>query len=114
MKKIIFPLLVTLITSCSLSDTENDPDLYHHVSGTIVSMNDESGITNDKYHKPVFCCYALVRDSTDTTLYVELSSYHYPGTNFDPLIDRVWYYNHHVGDKVSFDYINKKRYFHIK
>jgi hypothetical protein len=101
--------MVAMIGIIVISGYDRADRFYHNKKGKIVSMNGDNSLTKDKFHKPVSCANVLIQDLEDTTLFVELSSCDYTG-----LINKEWYYNHHVGDIVSFKDIHKEIYFHIK
>jgi hypothetical protein len=110
MKRIMI-LLACICTGCNRANIYKN-DVYIDRPGKIVSINyDRTARSQDKFNNPVQCGMALIQDGVDTTLYAELST-----CDEGPyaIIDKAWYYTHHVGDKVFFKYIRKNRYFTMK
>lgn len=86
-------------------------NLYWNVTCTIVEYSSESKLSDDKFHKPQLCKAWLVRLTSDTTKYAELSqcSYH----NRINLSDSV-FFQKKIGDTLHFEIINKSRFFTLK
>ncbi len=88
---------------------------FYNKNGTIVSMDagsQQERVSSGKSTriKTSACMVALIRDNADTTQYFELSTC---DVDKPVLVERKWFYNHHEGDTVHFDYIRKDRYFTI-
>lgn len=116
MKKLLFLLSFVLILLLSLSCSKlTEVEQYKDVDCTIMSFNGSS----------VTECRSVLLQLDGTNLYCELST-----CDYYPIIEEFkssgcdcgdnsteiskWFYNHKVGDKLHFDYINKARFFEIK
>ena len=73
---------------------------YSDVYGVVVGIRSSEELKNE-YNEPAEYYKILIRDISDTTLYVEWST------------TREKYHNYKIGDTVHFDLINKSRYFRI-
>ncbi len=123
MKAKLFIVLVLLLASCKL---EKPADTYYRdFELKIVSINGETMLSEDKFHKPQTCnmilfetTYDFERKFNTNHLYREIN------TCRDRIadkscgcegfhIDTKWFYNHKVGDKVHFDYMLKENFFEI-
>lgn len=114
MKKLLFLLSFVLILS-SCSESQKSEQLYKDVDCTIMSFNGSS----------VTECRSVLLQLDGTNLYCELNTCdNYPiikefensdcNCNDNSIEKLKWFYNHKVGDKLHFDYINKARFFEIK
>jgi hypothetical protein len=80
----------------------------------IVKINSDCSISEDKFHIPQTCNTVLLETVNEPKLYVELNNCRerWTGSRFE-ITKTEWWYNHHVGDIVHFDYIRKVRFFEI-
>lgn len=93
----------------NITKISNKNSLYYNEKLVIVETNEYS--SHENYHKSPSTKIFLVRRVSDSTMYAELRSRDEKG--FWTLPCHVWY-NCHVGDTITFDYIRKDRFFTIK
>lgn len=122
MKKIMFFFsLITLFVFASCQHNGDPNTQYINVDCKIVMMGQQSKLTDDKFHEPELVKSVLIQLVEDTTLFCELIStdrnisneYTFNKGSINPLTAE-WFYNHRIGDIIHFDYIAKRRFFHIR
>ena len=85
---------------------------YRNIDLRIVTINSESSLSNDKFHKPQLCNTVLFETVNEPKLYWEFNTCE----NYDHRKIRIntkWLYNHRTGDVVHFDYLRKDNFFTI-
>lgn len=115
MKKLFLLLMVVFLFFSCGKDKKSD-ELFYNLDLKIVSINGDTEITNDKFHKPQKCSYILFETMGDNKKYCELNTCDLDGCRCGYVkihIDTAWLYNHCVGDIVHFDYLRKDRFFTI-
>ncbi|MDB4984734.1 MAG: hypothetical protein JWM20_913 [Patescibacteria group bacterium] len=90
-------LVCTTIWSDKTSDYNPS---YENRGGKIAKLYIENG-----------CRVALVQDKVDTLQYMKLSSC---DQTFGDVIGEFWFKNHHEGDSVHFERVDKSRYFKLQ
>jgi len=114
---ILGSLVVGGMTYIMLQKRETDKQgLYFNIELRIVSINSDSSLSNDKFHKPQLCNTVLFETITEPHLYCEINTCDLPKKNGIPTIhiNTAWLYNHMAGDIVHFDCLRKDRFFEIK
>lgn len=110
MKKIVFILCVFLFVSCEPNSNRGSNECYLNEKFIIVSSNEDTGLSNDKFHKPILVKKWLIQRLSNTTQFAELTS----NDSYDRfrIINELWY-NKSVGDTLYFEFILKDRFFEI-
>lgn len=106
MKNVVLILCMFLFVFCEPRKSSH----YLNEKFIIVSSNEESGLSNDKFHKPILVKKWLIQSLSDTTQFAELTSH---GGYKQFYITKELWYNKNVGDTLYFEYILKERFFTI-
>ena len=113
---LIFIVFSVFLVSCEHNDRTNQKIFATNFDMKIVAVNyDGNTSTDDKFHTPQAVSIILLETVKEPKLYVEINTskiYHEFGSNIH--IDKVWMYNHKVGDTVHFDYLRKEHFFELK
>lgn len=96
----------TLGGHTGLFGKKNESFIFRNRYGVIVSSNNESTLSEDKFQRPTICFSVLIRDILDTTMFTTLNCHNFK-------LPKGWYYNKKIGDTVFFKKIRKDRYFKI-
>jgi hypothetical protein len=97
------------IISCSHRTVEDK--FVRNIDMKITSINGETVLSDDKFHKPETCNTILLETIDGPKQYRELNTCKLHSKIH---IDNVWIYNHRVGDIVHFDFLLKSKFFEIK
>lgn len=101
--------MIFVLSACGSKIT--DKDFYKNIDLKIVSYNNESKLSNDKFHNPQLCNTILFQTITGDTLYMVINTCKMSQSIH---IDDKWFYQHKIGDTVHFDYLKKSEFFKIK
>lgn len=82
--------------------------LYYDKEMIIISFGNDCSLSNDKFETPQLCNSVLLMDIDSN--FVSLNSCR----DLKKTLKVSWFYNHHIGDTLHFDYILKKRFFKIE
>lgn len=107
---VIICMGLTIYAICPnpIKKRNNEKLIYRNEKLIIVGTNEDQGITQDKFHKPIAIKIWLVQRIKDTTQFAELKSH-----NNDIITKELWY-SKGIGDTLYFDYIRRDRFFTIK
>lgn len=99
---VILSLVIFITSSLYFRQKTATDKMYFNKVGVVVNVGNESGPSHDKFYNPTEYPKLLIRDTKDTTLFLEWG------------VTKEAYYNYNKGDTVRFRFIDSTRYFHIK
>jgi hypothetical protein len=102
--------LISSIKKINANYFPKDYLFVYNQRAKIVQINQDSGLSNDKFKTPMLCNLVLF-NIVDTKQYFLINSCEY---NYKINLDYKWVLTHDVGDLVYFDYLKKDRLFVIK